>query len=942
MLRSRFILPALIGLVLLLSACVFTGQEAETATIDLNSQLPVDPNLVSGKLENGLEYFIKVNPKPENRAELRLVINAGSILEDEDQRGLAHLLEHLCFNGTEDFPKQDLVNYLESIGMRFGPDLNAYTSFDETVYMLQVPTDSASQLDKGLQILENWAHKVTLEDEEIDKERGVVLEEWRLGQGAGQRMFDKQLPIMFKGSQYAERLPIGSMDVVQNASYETIRRFYKEWYRPDLMAVVAVGDFDPLAMEARIKSLFGAIPKRDETRERKAHAVPGHQETLFALASDPEATRSSLNVLFKHPAHINRTAGEYRSGIVERLYHEMLNARFSEISQTADSPFLYAYSAKWGWARTAEMVALGAGVVDGGLVQGLEAVLVEGERVRRYGFTETELIRAKKEILKGMEKLYQERDKQESRGYASELIRHFLQEEATPGIEYEFKLYQETVPGIQLTEVNALAQKLITDENRVVMASSPEKEGLALPSETELAAVFEKIATLNIDPYVDNVSTDPLIPELPQAGTVIAEKVYEDIDTHELTLSNGVKVVLKSTDFKNDEILFQAYSPGGYSVFSDEDLITGKMAARIIDYSGLGTFSMVDLQKMLAGKQVSTTPYIQALYEGLSGSASPADLEILFQLIYLQFTASRQDSEAFASLMTQFRSQLENKSLSPESAYGDTLKVTLNGHHPRRKPMTVAMLDQIDLTKAQQLYNDRFADAGDFTFFFVGNFNQEQITPLILQYLGSLPVMNRNEKWVDENVVTPQGKITRDVKRGVEPKSTTRIVFSGDFDYTRQNRYDMYSMMQVLRIRLREVLREDMGGVYGVGVWASMSKEPTAEYSLNVTFGCAPDRVHELTDAVMIEIKKIMTEAPDQTNVDKVKESQRREREINIQKNRYWLNSLAVYYREGRDLENFMKFSELIEGFDAEDAQAAAAKYFDLDNMIQVTLYPED
>ena len=619
-----------------------------------------------------------------------------------------------------------------------------------------------------------------------------------------------------------------------------------------------------------------------------------------------------------------------------------MNARFSEISQKADSPFLYAYSAKWGWARTAEMVALGTGVVDGGLIQGLEAVLVEGERVRRHGFTITELERAKMEVLRGMEKLYQERDKQESRGYASELIRHFLQEEAVPGIEYEFMLYQKTIPGIQLAEVNTLAQKFITDDNRVVMASSPEKEGLTLPTAVELTAVFDKIATLSIEPYVDNVSTEPLIAELPEPGTITDEKYYETIDTHELTLSNGVRVVLKATDFKNDEILFQAYSPGGYSVFSDEDLVTGKIAARIIDNSGLGNFSIVDLQKMMAGKQVSTTPYIRSLYEGLQGSVSPTDMELLFQIIYLQFTASRQDEDTFAAFMTQFRSQLENKSLSPESAYHDTLNMTLNGHHPRRKPMTVGVLDQIDLNKAQQLYDDRFADAGDFTFLFVGNFDLKQIKALIVQYLGSLPANGRNETWVDENIVTPAGKIIKTVKRGVEPKSTTRIVFSGAFDYTRQNRYDMYSMMQVLRIRLREVLREDMGGAYGVGVWASMSKEPKAEYSLNVTFGCAPDRVAELTDAVMVEIKDIMKNPPDVKNVDKVKESQRREREISIQKNSYWLNSLAIYYREGRDLENFMKFHELIEGFDAEDAQAAASKYFDLDNMIQVTLYPEN
>jgi zinc protease len=942
MYRSRSLLALMITLTLLISACVFTGQKAEDKSIDLKAQMPTDPSLIEGQLDNGLRYFIKKNGKPENRAELRLVINAGSIMEDEDQLGLAHLLEHLAFNGTEDFPKLDLVNYLEGIGMRFGPDLNAYTSFDETVYMLQVPTDSLNQMAMGFKILENWAHKVSLEGEEIDKERGVVVEEWRLGQGAGQRIFDKQIPVLFKGSRYAERLPIGSMDIIENADHETVRRFYRDWYRPDLMAVVAVGDFDPVDIESRIKSLFSSIPKRAGTRERKVYDVPGHSEVLYAIASDPEATRSSVNILFKHAARVDRTAGEYRENIVERIYHEMLNARFSELSQTADAPFLYAFSTKWGWARTSEMIALGAGVVDGGIPAGLEAVLIEGERVRRHGFTKTELDRAKKSILKSMETLYHEKDKQESRGYASELIRHFLEEEAVSGIEYEYQLYKETVPGIGLKEVNALAQQFITDDNRVVMASGPEKEGVTVPDEAELAAVMASISTLNIQPYIDNVSTDPLISELPTAGKVVEKKYHEDIDTYELRLSNGVRVVLKSTDFKNDEILFQAYSPGGYSVFQDEDLVTGKMADKLMDYSGLGNFSLMDLQKLMAGKDVATTPYINALYEGLRGSVSPNDLEMLFQMIYLQFTASRQDEEAVAALMTQFRSQLENKSLSPEAAYGDTLAATMNRYHHRRQPMTVEKLGLVDLNRAQELYDERFEDAGDFTFLFVGSFKIETMLPFITQYLASLPATGRNETWVDEGVMIPEGKIEKEVKRGVEPKSRTRIIFPGKFDYSRQNRYDMYSMMQVLNIRLREVLREDMGGVYGVSVWASMSKEPQAEYSLNVTFGCAPDRVQELTDAVLAEIKKIMSEAPDQTNIDKVKEAQRREREINIQTNSYWLNSLAVYYREGRELSDFMKFNELIDGFSAEDARAAAAKYFDLDNMIQVTLNPED
>lgn len=940
MFRSFRVLILVASLVVL-SGCIFTNQTEDTG-LNLESPLPVDASIVQGELDNGLKYFIKENGKPENRAELRLVINTGSILESEDQLGLAHLLEHMCFNGTEDFPKMDLINYLESIGMRFGPDLNAYTSFDETVYMLQVPTDSVEQLNTAFQILENWAHKVSLDGEDIDMERGVVVEEWRLGQGAGQRMFDKQLPIIFQGSHYAERLPIGSMDVIENASHETIRRFYRDWYRPDLMAVIAVGDFDAKDIETKIQDLFSALPAEEDKPERVTYDVPGHTETLYALASDAEATRSSVSILYKHPSRIDRTIGDYRASLVERLYHEMLNARFNEISQTSDAPFLYAYSAKMAWARTSEMVTMGAGVAEGGIDKGLEAVLIEAERVRKHGFTASELDRAKKDILRSMDKYYQERDKMESRGLASELIRHFLEEEGVPGIEYEYLIYKETIPGIQVGEVNALAQKFITDENRVVMASSPEKEGLVNPTEADIAAVLSSISSLEIEPYVDNVITEPLLSDIPEAGTVVSVKHYDDMDVDELILSNGVRVVLKSTDFKNDEILFQAFSPGGFSLVADEDLLSAKLAATIMDYSGLGKFSLVDIQKMLAGKSVGSTPYINALHEGLKGSVSPEDMELLFQMIYLQFTSSRLDEEAVGSLMKQLHAQLENKSLSPESAYNDTLSVTVNSYHPRRKPFTVDMLGQIDPETAQTVYDDRFADAGDFTFLFVGSFTKEQIMPFITQYLAALPATDRDESWKDEAIVTPAGKISKIVKRGVEPKSKTMIKFTGEFDYSRQNRYDMYSMMKILNIRLREVLREDMGGVYGVGVWSSMSKYPSPEYSLNVTFGCSPDRVEELTDAVLAEINTIRTELPEQTNVEKVKESQRREREINIKRNGYWLNSLAVYYRENRDLEKFMKFNELIEGFSAEAAQQAAQRYFDMDNMIQVTLYPEN
>ena len=909
--------------------------------LSLDAKLPIDPEIIHGKLDNGVRYYIRVNKKPENRAELRLVLNAGSVLEDDDQQGLAHFTEHMCFNGTRHFKKHELVNFLESVGMRFGPDLNAYTSFDETVYMLQIPTDSAEVVKKAFQVLEDWAHWVSFEDEEIEKERGVVIEEWRLGRGADARMRDKQFPILFKNSRYAERLPIGKKAVLDTFHHATLRRYYGDWYRPNLMGVVAVGDFDPAEIKGLIEEHFASLKNPTNPRPRIIFPVPDHDETLFAIATDPEASRSSVSLYYKMDVEEQETVQDYRRMIVERLYNSMLNQRLSELTKTADPPFLYAFSAKGRFVRSKDIYFLAAGVKDNGIERGLEALLTEAERVRQFGFTASEMERMKSEVIRDIERAYKERDKTESRLYASEYIRNYLSHEPIPGIEYEFELYKKYLPGIEVEEINQLANQWLSNKSRVVMVNAPEKPGVKVPDESELLAVFEAVKTKKIEAYVDAVSGKPLVESAPAAADIIGQSQLDEIGTVEWKLANGVRVVLKPTDFKNDEIRFTAYSPGGNSLVPDEDYIPAVTAASVIEESGVGEFNQIELEKKLAGKVVSVSPYIGEITEGISGSASPQDLETMFQLIYLYFTQPRKDETAFRSYKARMKGFIENRSARPEVAFQDTIQVTMAQHHFRARPWSLALLEEMDLEKSYRIYRDRFADASDFTFFFVGNFTYDQIKPFVQTYLGGLPSANRAESWRDVGIEPPKGVIDKVVRKGIEPKSLVRIIFSGPYQWSRENNYVLRSMVSAMRIRMREVLREDLGGTYGVGIWSSTTHFPKEEYRVNISFGCAPERVEELTGTVFQLIDSLQQYGIDESYVSKVKEMQIRKYETDLKKNRYWLNALNSYYLNQLDPVKIIRYKELVETLDREKIQKAAQHYFNINNYVRVVLYPE-
>ena len=939
--RRVLAIGAAVGIALTLVLPLGAQQPAPARTAPLTQTIPVDPQITIGTLPNGLRYYIRTNKKPENRAELRLVVNVGSIVEDDDQQGLAHFVEHMAFNGTKHFPKQDIVTFMESIGMRFGPSVNAFTSFDETVYMLQVPTDRPQVLDKAFLILEDWAQGVTFDTAEIEKERGVVIEEWRLGRGAGTRMQDKQFPVLLKGSRYADRLPIGKKEILDTFKPDRVKKFYSDWYRPDLMAVVAVGDFDKAAIETLIKSHFSAMPKPSSPKPRPSYSVPDQPGTRYTIATDKEATSSSVSVYNLLPLRDPTTVGAYRRQIVENLFGAMLSSRFQEIAQKPDAPFLGAGTGRGLFVRTRDATTLSAYVKDDGIERGLEAMFTEAERVARFGFTATEFERQKTNLLRSLEQAVLEKERQESASYAAEYTRNFTQREPIPGIVYENELYQRFLPEITLAELNSLAREWSPEGNRVVVVSAPEKPGVVVPDEAKLAAVIKTVTAKNLTAYVDSVGGQPLMPTTPAPGSIVSTSTRAEFGITEWKLSNGVRVVMKPTTFKEDEILFRAYSLGGSSLASDRDYIAASTAAQVIAYGGLGQFGIIDLQKQLAGKVAGVVPFIGSTDEGLSGSGSRKDLETLFQLIHLTFVQPRADAEMFGVITGQMKAMLANQRALPENVFSEMLQTTLAQNHFRARPLTPELVDEMNLEKSFAFYKDRFADASDFTFVFVGSFQPDALKPLVERYLASLPSLNRKETWKDVGMRPPTGVVEKKVEKGVEPKSQVSLVFTGPFVYDQRHRVDIRAMAQVLETRLRETLREALGGTYSVSVGPSYSKFPRQEYSIEINFGCDPSRTEDLVKSVFKEIELLKTSGATDKQISDVKEGLLRDFETSTKQNSYLLNNLMLRYEYEEDVKDFFGIPDLYKAITAASIQEAARTYLNTGNYVRVTLVPE-
>ena len=942
--RARVRLTLLISTIA--AAVTFAGAQqpaipAAVQAATLSQTVPIDPLITVGTLPNGLRYYIRANRQPQARAELRLVVNAGSVLEDDDQRGFAHFVEHMSFNGTLHFPRQDLGSFMRSLGMRFGAHVNAHTSFDETVYELQIPTGNAAVIDRSLLILEDWARAVSFDPVEIDKERGVVLEEWRLGLGADERIQNARFPILFKGSRYAERLPIGRPDIIENVNHDRLKQFYADWYRPDLMAVVAVGDFDKSMIEALIRSHFGPIPAASSPRPRPAYAVPDQPGTVYSVITDPEATNTRISVSAKMAARPFVTIGEYRRHMVEGLFSNMLSARLDEITRAPNAPFLVARTGRRLFVRTEKLTTLDALVAKGGVERGLAALFTELDRVARFGFTATELNREKLNLQRGLQRAVNEKDKSPSGPLADEFVRNFIQAEPIPGIVYEFGLNQRFLPEITLAEVNTLTKDWMPDRNRLITIIAPENDRSSLPSEATLAAIIDTADGAALTAYVDTVSTQPLLVRLPSAGAIATTSTNEALGITEWWLSNGVRVVLKPTMFRQDEILFRAVSPGGTSLASDEDFIPARTAAAVIAQGGLGGHRLVDLEKVLAGTTAFVRADIGETEERLAGSASRKDLETMFQLIYLTFTEPRADPVAFRVLNDRLKVTLANREAMPDTVFDDALNAALNQNHLRAQPLTPARLNEMNLDTSLAFYKDRFADASDFTFVFVGSFDLATLKPLVERYLASLPALYRNETAKDIGMHPPAGVIEKEVRSGIEPRSQVSIVFSGAFQNDELHRVVARAMAESLAGNLQRTLREDLGGTYGVSVVPTFTKRPTEEYRLTINFACDPARTESLVRAAFQVIDQFKRNGPGGGQVLNARAALMRDFETNSRQNAYLLNRIVFKYEYGEDVTDVFNMRPFYDQLSVRVLRDAARAYLNTDRYVKVTLLPE-
>jgi zinc protease len=913
---------------------------AAAPELSLEDAIPIDPAILTGRLDNGLTYFVRRNSEPPDRVELRLVVDAGSVLEDDDQLGLAHFVEHMAFNGTSNFAEGELVDYFEGIGMQFGADLNASTGFDETVYSLRVPAEP-ELLARGFEVLADWAGGILFEPEAVDRERDVVIEEWRLGRGAGARIRDQQLPLLFRGSRYADRLPIGTPEILESAPVETLRRFYRDWYRPELMAVVAVGDYDPAAMESWIRDGFASLETRSDPRPRPVVPVPGHTETLVGVTTDPEVTVTSVAVYTKLGLRPEGTVADYRRQLAEGLYHSMLNRRLDELRRRPEPPFLWASSSTGGFLRSSDVYVQSAGVRSGELLGGLAALLTEIERVDRHGFTAGELDRAGRELLRAYERGFAERDKTPSAAFAAEYARHYLVGEPAPGIAVELDLVERYLPTLGLAELNRLAAEWISEENRVVLVTAPQSEADGLPDEELLVAALAAADEFEPDPWVDRVRDRPLVGEPPTPGAVVATSELPALGVTEWRLSNGVRVVLKPTDFRNDQVSMVAFSPGGHSLAGDDEFISAVFADTVLGQGGLGEFDRSELQKALAGKAAAARTFIGELEEGLSAGGSPDDLETILQLAYLSFTSPRADAEAFAGWKTRTSELLHNRLARPEAVFSDRLSEVLTSGHPRYRPPTEEMLEEIDLERALAFHRQRFADAAGFTFVVVGSFDVDSLQPLVETWLGGLPALGVEESWLDVGVERPAGTVEVEVSAGLEPKSQVRLVLHGPAVWSREENHLLGSLIEALEIRLREILREDLGATYGVGVSGSISSRPRQEFTVSISFGCAPERAESLLELVIAELAEVRENGFEEETISKIREQQRRQREEGMKQNDFWIGVLASAYRLELDPMLILDFDTLVDSLTTDSLRDAARRYLLTDRSLRAVLYPE-
>ncbi len=920
----------------------FVGLIVTAQNINLNQPLPINPKVKIGKLDNGLTYYIQANQKPENRAVFYLAVNAGSVLETEDQIGLAHFAEHMGFNGTKQFPGNSMIDQLEKKGIVFGREINAYTSFDETVYHLTVPTDDEELFNMGLKILDGWAFGMLMTAEEIDKERGVIIEEWRLYRGAQDRLMQKTLPVELKGSQYAGRLPIGTLESLQQFKYSSIRNFYKTWYRPDNMAIVIVGDFDVEKMEQKVIDFFEMNDKPTTPLNRPSYSIPDNKEPLIAIGTDIEATGTWVSINYKQPNKETETLGDFRRDLTYSLFSTMFNARLSEISEKKTAPFQYGYSYYSDyWSRVNDAFTVFFVAKENKGLQSFELGLTEIKRLQQHGFLGTELDRAKETLLSRYERAAKEESKQESRNIASSYGYHFLENNPIPSAEDKYNFAKAMMNGITLDEINKIIDQWIKDENITVRFTLPEKKGVKVPVEKDFLTLFEKAKKLNTTPYVDDVSTLPFLAKEPQAGKVEKRTDNEKFDYAELVLSNGATVVIKNTNFKNDQILFHAYSWGGTSLYPDNKLLNAQFASSVISNCGIGNYNPTELSKYKAGKNFSIYPWITDLGEGIDGNTTITDLETFMQYLYMMFEAPRKDHEAFETMLDSWRTSINMQKNSPNYKYS-IFNYRLRYPNDKR---TIVQLEEKDLKLMNlddmfKAYKERFSNAGDFVFYFVGNIDIETFIPMVEKYIGGIPSTGKKEQWIDHSTEFAKGVVDQTLYAGIGENTMFSIATCQPFSWNEKERLCVKVLTDIIDIKMTEDIREKLGGTYGVWFNLSPQKNPQPKIFMNITLGCDPERIDELTNAIWGILDEIIKNGPTAVDLDKVKKQLCNNREVAMKENNSWISWFDQLYDYGDKLLTLDEYKEVVNALTIDDIKNVA-KYIQHDQYVRAILKPE-
>ena len=910
----------------------------------LTDPLPTDPDIKIGKLSNGLTYYIRKNVKPEKKVELRLAVNAGSVLENDNQRGLAHFMEHMGFNGSTHFPKNELVDFLQKSGVKFGADLNAYTSFDETVYILPIPVEDPTMLDKGLTVLEDWGFNNLFDKNEIEKERGVVLEESRLSKGSFERMSRQYFPKLFNGSKYGVRLPIGKDDILKTFKPETLKSFYKTWYRPNQMAVMVVGDVDPAEAEKLIIAHFGKFTNPPAAAPRPAIIpIAARVKPEAMVVTDEEATNTFVQIYnFVKPSDKIKTWGDYRKSIIENLVSTLINQRLSELTQKENPPFLFANTGYSQFIRGYSSFNSFAVLSKGTAEEAINALITETNRARQYGFLQSELDRAKASLMNGTERAFREKDKSESGQLVGAYVNSFLNGTPIPGITNRYNFIKDNLSGITLQEINAVAKSMPSTNNAFTLLQAPTAMKDKLPDSVTLMKTLVAANKIPVKAYEEKAVATALLDKAPSPGKVTEETTNEKLGTTNLTLSNGVTISIKPTKLKNDEIQLDAWRLGGSHKYPVADKENAENAANIVQQMGIKDLSPTDLRKFMAGKTVSVQPYINEDEDGVQGTSSVKDFETFLQLLNLYFTQPRRDEALFRSFISKQKGALEFASKDPESSYQDTLNKIMYSNNPwvsvLPKPEDI---DKINLDRTLAIYKEIFGNAYGLHFTFVGNIDPAQAKPLLEKYIGSLPATPKQNTTTDVGIRMLKGSTDIALKRGKESQAVINLFFEGNTEYNRDNRLHLAALLEVLNIEIIEKLREDMSGMYGGGMGGSISKRPYEHYTIRANVPCGPENVEKLTAALLEIIKNAQEKGIAQKDLDKVKETWKKQYHVNLQRNDYWLDNLSSAFINGDNPENILDYEQKIDAITVQDLQNIAKKFLTLNNMVKAVMYPE-